>query len=70
MSTSCSTWRLLLLLLLTGGLSAPVMARDVFFAAVDQLPPFMITRHNVSSDAGVDGIDWELLQELSFRTGV
>ncbi len=70
MSTPCSTWRRLILLLLTGWLCTPVMARDVFFAAVDQLPPFMITRHNVSSDAGVDGIDWELLQELSFRTGV
>lgn len=46
----------------------PVQAKRVLFAAMDDWPPFIIDRVSLSSDSGFDGIDRELLQELSVRS--
>lgn len=51
-------------------LSSPLQAKQVLFAAMDDWPPFIIAKHSVASNSGFDGIDWELLQELSARTGI
>lgn len=47
-----------------------LQARQVLYAAMDNWPPFIIERRSLASDSGFDGIDWELLQELSARTGI
>lgn len=51
-------------------LSPTADARRVLYAAMDDWPPFIIDTDSVSSDSGFDGIDQELLQELSARTGI
>ena len=56
--------------LLWGLGSAPAQAKRVLFAAMDDWPPFIIDRVTLGSDSGFDGIDRELLQELSVRSGV
>lgn len=63
-----SRWRYGWLALLL--LAMPIGAKQVLFAAMDDWPPFIIAKHSVASNAGFDGIDWELLQELSARTGI
>ena len=70
MRTQCYRWWQLVVLLLIWTMNCPARAKDVLFAAVDNSPPFLMTKKSITSDAGVDGIDWELLQELSYRTGV
>lgn len=49
---------------------ASLQARQVLYAAMDDWPPFIIEKRSLASDSGFDGIDWELLQELSARTGI
>lgn len=61
-------WVQLVLLLLF--ITTPVQAKKMLFAAMDDWPPFIIDTHSISSDSGFDGIDRELLQELSTRTGI
>ena len=61
--------RLLLGLLLVI-VNGSVQARTMLFAAMDDWPPFIINTNSVSSDSGFDGIDRELLQEMSARTGI
>ncbi len=64
-------WHRILIGMLLGLLvSGPVQAKKMLFAAMDDWPPFIIDTHTVSSDSGFDGIDRELLQELSSRTGI
>ena len=51
-------------------LSPSAEAKRVLYAAMDDWPPFIIDTNSISSDSGFDGIDQELLQELSARTGI
>lgn len=67
---SISRWRYGWLALLLLSLSHPLSAKQVLFAAMDDWPPFIIAKHSVASNSGFDGIDWELLQELTARTGI
>lgn len=60
----CYGWLALLFL------THPLQAKQVLFAAMDDWPPFIIAKHSVASNSGFDGIDWELLQELTARTGI
>ena len=66
---SCHS-RLVLALLLCLLLSSGAEAKRVLYAAMDDWPPFIIDSDTLSSDSGFDGIDKELLQELSARTGI
>lgn len=73
MSRTMSHWiraGCVLVALLLGLGGTPVQAKRVLFAAMDDWPPFIIDRVSLSSDSGFDGIDRELLQELSVRSGV
>ena len=63
-----SGWGLLALLLMC--ITTPLQAKKMLFAAMDDWPPFIIDTNSISSDSGFDGIDRELLQELSTRTGI
>lgn len=45
-------------------------ANTTLFAALHDYPPFVISNSSVSSDSHFEGIDWEVLQELSARTGI
>lgn len=65
----CMSKRIHVLLLLMF-MSLPVAAKKTLFAAMDDWPPFIIDTNSLSSDSGFDGIDRELLQELSSRTGI
>lgn len=61
--------RLLLCLILVI-VNGSAQGRTMLFAAMDDWPPFIINTNSVSSDSGFDGIDRELLQEMSARTGI
>lgn len=69
MQRRLAAWRNWLFCLLVAYL-LPVQARDALFAAMYDAPPFIIARSTLTSESDVEGIDWELLQELAARSGI